>query len=56
MNKVHQMIHKILESKNHRNMEQTNFKLNHDIANLMWSEAQLGCLLLLGPLRILKTW
>ena len=34
----------------------TNFKLNHDIANQMWSEAKLGRLLLLGPLRMLKTW
>ena len=34
----------------------TNFKLNHDVANQMWSEAKLGHLLLLGPLRMLKTW
>ena len=27
--------------------KQTNFKLNHDIANQMWSEAKLGHLLLL---------
>ena len=35
---------------------QTNFKLNHDVANHMWSEAKLGHLLLLGPFRMLKTW
>ena len=34
----------------------TNFKLNHDVANQMWSGAKLGHLLLLGPLRMLKTW
>ena len=34
----------------------TKFKLNYDVANQMWSEAKLGCLLLLGPLRMLKTW
>ena len=43
-----------------RNIEtwnkQTNFKLNHDIANLMWSEAKLGNLLLLGPFTMLETW
>ena len=33
----------------------TNFKLNHDVANQMWSEAKLGHLLLLGPFRMLKT-
>ena len=35
--------------------ELTNFKLNHDIANQMWSEAKLGHLLLLGPFRMLET-
>ena len=43
-----------------RNMEtwnkKTNFKLNHDVTNLMWSEIKLGCLLLLGPFRMLETW
>ena len=43
-----------------RNIEtwnkQTNFKLNHDVTNQMWNEAKLGRLLLLGPLRMLKTW
>ena len=34
----------------------TKFKLNYDVANQMWSEAKLGCLLLLGPLKMLKTW
>ena len=56
MNKVYLILHETLESKKHRNREQANFKLNHDIANLMWSEAKLGHLLLLGPLRILGTW
>ena len=36
--------------------KQTNFKLNHDIANQMWSEAKLGHLLLLGPFRMLEAW
>ena len=54
--KVYIIPHETLESKKHRNREQANFKLNHDIANLMWSEAKLGHLLLLGPLRILGTW
>ena len=57
MNKVHQMLHGFLEFK--KNIEiwnkLTKFKLNYDVANQMWSEAKLGCLLLLGPLRILKT-
>ena len=56
MKKVYIIQHETLESKKHRNREQANFKLNHDIANLMWSEAKLGHLLLLGPLRILGTW
>ena len=34
----------------------TNFKLNHDVANQMWSEAKLGHLLLLDPFRMLETW
>ena len=33
----------------------TNFKLNHNVANQMWSEAKLGHLLLLGPFRMLET-
>ena len=33
----------------------TNFKLNHDVANQMWSEAKLGHLLLLGPFRMFET-
>ena len=33
----------------------TKFKLNHDIANQMWSETKLGHLLLLGPFRMLET-
>ena len=41
-----------------RNIEtrnkQTNFKLNHDVANQIWSEAKLGYLLLLGPFRMLE--
>ena len=36
--------------------KQTNIKLNHDVANHMWSEAKLGHLLLLGPFRMLETW
>ena len=32
----------------------TNFKLNHDVANQMWSEAKLGHLLLLDPFRMLE--
>ena len=42
-----------------RNIEtwnkQTNFKLNHDVTNQMWSEAKLGLLLFLGPFRMLET-
>ena len=34
--------------------KQTNFKLNHDVANEMWSEAKLGHSLLLGPFRMLE--
>ena len=41
-----------------RNIEtwnkQTKFKLNHDVANQMLSEAKLGHLLLLGPFRMLE--
>ena len=54
MNKVHQMLHRFLEFKETRN-KQTNFKLNHDVANQMWSKAKLGHLLLLGPFRMLET-
>ena len=54
------MLHVIFELKKKKNIEtwnkQTNFKLNHDVANQMWSEAKLGRLLLLGPLKMLKTW
>ena len=43
-----------------RNIEtqnkKTNFKLNHDVANQMWSEAKLGHLLLLVPFRMLEPW
>ena len=35
MNKGYLILHETLESKKHKNMEQTNFKFNHDIANLM---------------------
>ena len=52
------MLHKIFEFK--KNIEtwnkQTNFKLNHDVANQMWSEAKLGHLFLLGPFRMLEAW
>ena len=34
----------------------TNFKLNNDIANQMWSKAKLGHLLFLDPFRMLETW
>ena len=36
--------------------KQTNFKLNHDVANQMWGEAKLGHLLPLGPFRMLEAW
>ena len=36
--------------------KQTNFKLNYDVVNQMWSEAKLGHLLLLGPFRMLEAW
>ena len=55
MNKAHQMLHGFLEFKETWN-RQTNFEFNHDVANQMWSEAKLGCLLLLGLLRMFKTW
>ena len=35
--------------------KQTNFKLNQDVANQMWSETKLGHLLLLSPFRMLET-
>ena len=45
------MLHEIFEFKKKKNIEtwnkQTNFKLNHDVTNQMWSEAKLGHLLLL---------
>ena len=55
MNKVHQMLHGFLEFKEKWN-KLTNFKLNHDVANQMWSEANLGHLLLLDPFRMLEPW
>ena len=36
--------------------KQTNFKLNHDVTNQMWSKAKLGHLLLLDPFRMLEAW
>ena len=45
------MLHEIFEFK-----KTWNFKLNHDIANQMWSKAKLGHLLLLGPFRMLDAW
>ena len=36
--------------------KQTNFILNHDVANQMRTEAKLGHLLLLDPFRMLETW
>ena len=54
MNKVHQMLHGFLEFKETWN-KLTNVKLNHDVANQMWSEAKLGHLLLLSPFRMLET-
>ena len=36
--------------------KQTNFNLNNDVANQMWSEAKLDHLLLLGPFRMLEAW
>ena len=55
------MLHEIFElKKKKKNIEtwnkQTNFKLNHDVANQMWSEVKLGHLLLLGPFRMLEAW
>ena len=53
------MLHEIFELKK-KNIEtwnkQTNFKLNHDVANQMWSEAKLDHLLPLGPFRMLEAW
>ena len=49
---------KFLNSK--KNIEtwnkQTNFKLNHDVTNQMWSKVKLGHSLLLGLLRMLEAW
>ena len=43
-----------------RNIEtrnkQISFKLNHDVANQMWSKEKLGHLLLLDPFRMLEPW
>ena len=36
--------------------KQTNFKVNHDVANQMWNEAKLGYLFLLDPFRMLEAW
>ena len=55
MNKAHQMLHGFLEFKETWNI-QTNFEFNHDVANQMWSEANLGHLLLLDPFRMLEPW
>ena len=53
------MLHEIFELKK-KNIEtwnkQTNFKLNHDVTNQMWSEVKLGHLLLLGLFRMLEAW
>ena len=46
--KVHQILHGFLEFKETWN-KLTNFKLNHDVANQMRSEAKLGHLLFFGP-------
>ena len=48
------MLHGFLEFKETWN-KLTNVKLNHDVANQMWSEAKLGHLLLLSPFRMLET-
>ena len=48
------MLHGFLEFKEIWN-KLTNFKLNHDVANQMRSEAKLGHLLLFGPFRMLET-
>ena len=56
------MLHEIFEFKKKKKKKletwnkQTNFKLNHDVANQMWSEAKLDHLLLLGPFRMLEAW
>ena len=55
MNKVHQMLHGFLEFKETWN-KLTNFKLNHDVANQMWSKVKLGHSLLLGLFRMLEAW
>ena len=53
------MLHENFELKK-KNIEtwnkQTNFKLNHDVANQMWSKAKLGHLLFLDPFRMLEAW
>ena len=36
--------------------KQTNFRLNHDVANQMWTEAKLGHLLFLDRFRMLEAW
>ena len=55
------MLYEIFEfKKKKKNIEtwnkQTNFKVNHDVANQMWNEAKLGYLLLLDPFRMLEAW
>ena len=40
MNNVYQILHEILEFEETGN-KQTNFKLNHDLANLMWSKVMI---------------
>ena len=52
------MLHENFELK--KNIEtwnkQTNFKLNRDVTNQMWTEVKLGHLLLLGLFRMLEAW
>ena len=54
------MLYEIFEFKKKKTIEtwnkQTNFKVNHDVANQMWNEAKLGYLLLLDPFRMLEAW
>ena len=58
MNKVDKMLHEIFKLKKYIETwnKQTNFKLNHDVTNQMWSEVKLGHLLLLGLFRMLEAW
>ena len=52
------MLHEIFELKKKIETwnKQTNFKLNHDVTNQMWSEVKLDHLLLLGLFRMLEAW